>query len=353
MAHVAAEAGVSISAVSRILCGKKIDFFNPDTVKRVVAAAEKLRYRPNRLVRGIQTGQTGLIGVVMPAYDDYYGMVMAGIHDALVEKDSLPVVVWSGADGAGRPGRTELELIHALVDLRVEGIILKPVYDAASDEYLHEITDRRIPLVVVDRALPRVNASFVGSDDETAMVTTLDHLKSLGHRCIVYFGPDTPVSTGVHRLHAFRAYFEHEPDLQSREFLTPEWKPSLQQAASCLQAAPEATAVVAVHDGFARVILEAAAEIGRSVPGDLSVTGHGNLPFARHSTPRLTTIDQHPHEIGMTAARTLLSRIENSEQIHRKTLIPPDLVVRDSTGPMSPVPAQGDQFGGPKICGAT
>ncbi len=346
LAHVAAEAGVSISAVSRILCRKKIDCFNPGTVKRVIAAAEKLRYRPNRLVRGIQTGQTGLIGVVMPAYDEFYGMVMAGIHDALVEKDYLPVVLWSSSDGVGRSGRTELEQIHALVDLRVEGIILKPVYDAASDEYLHEIIDRKIPLVVVDRALPRANASFVGSDDEAAMVATLDYLKSLGHRRIVYFGPDTPVSTGVHRLHSFRAYFERERDLQATEFLTPGWKPSLQQALACLRASPEVTAVVAVHDGFARVILEAAAELGRNVPGDLSVAGHGNLPFARYITPRLTTIDQHPIDIGMTAARTLLSRIENPVQAFCKTLIPPQLLVRDSTAPAARVVASGSRFGG-------
>lgn len=330
---MAAEASVSISAVSRILCGKKIDSFNPGTIKRVNAAAEKLRYRPNRLVRGMQTGQTGLIGVVMPAYDEFYRMVLAGIHDALMEKDRLPVVLWSGTDGLGRPGRTELEQIHSLVDLRVEGIILKPVFDAASDEYLHEILDRKIPLVVVDRALPRVNASFVGSDDEAAMVATLDFLKSQGHRDVVYFGPDTSVSTGSHRLHAFRAYLEHERDMRGREFLSEGWKPSSRDARACLSGLPEVTAVVAVHDGFARVILDAAHRVGRSVPQDISVIGHGNLAFARHIAPRLTTIDQHPHEIGMTAARTLLSHIENPAQPCCKVLIPPQILVRDSVGP--------------------
>jgi LacI family transcriptional regulator len=333
LAQVAAESGVSVSAVSRILAGKKLDTFLPDTVARVKAAAEKFRYRPNRLVRGIQTGRTGLIGVVIPAYNDFYGMVMAGIHDHLAEHDRSPVVLWSAADAVGQQGRTELEQIHSLVDLRVEGIILKPVFDAASDQYMHEIIERNIPLVVVDRALPRVHACFAGSDDDAAMAKLLDFLKSLGHRSIAYCGPATTVSTGVQRLQSFRVFLAQEPSLQGREFLTKEWQMHIGEAEAFLRGAGDVTVVVAVNDWFAHAVCEAAKLLGRRVPQDLSVIGYGNLPFSTYMTPALTTVEQHPYEIGRSAARRLLTRIEKPSESCRKVLIPPDLIVRDSTGP--------------------
>ena len=329
------QAGVSISAVSRILAGKKADTFAKDTVKRVKDAAEQLRYRPNRLVRGMQTGQTGLVGGVIPAYYDFYGLVMAGIHDLLVEHDRHPVVLWSEADSYTQKGRAELEQIHALVDLRVEGIILKPIFEAASDQCLHEIIDRNIPLVVVDRALPRVHACFVGSDDEGGMALTLEFLKSLGHRSILYFGPATTVTTGLHRLQAFRAFMSQESELQAHEFLTKDWTPQSKDASAFLRQTPSVTAVVAVNDNFAHAACQAAEELGISVPQDLSVMGYGNLGFSSFMSPALTTVDQHPYEIGRAAGTRLMSRINNPSESSRKIFLPPDLIVRDSTGPVA------------------
>lgn len=333
LAQIASESNVSVSAVSRILGGKKIDTFSPETVTRVRAAADKLRYRPNRLVRGIQTGRTGLVGVVMPAYSDFYNVVMAGIHDHLVKHDRLPVVLWSGSDAIGEYRRSELEQIHSLVDLRVEGVILKPVFDAASDQYLHELIDRRIPLVVVDRALPRVNACFAGSDDDAGMAKALEFLSSLGHRCIAYFGPETTISTGAQRLQAFRLFMAQELRLRGAECLTKDWQARPEDAFECLQKAREATAIVAVDDMFARAVCDAAKALGRSVPQDLSVIGYGDLATARFGVPALTTICQHPYEIGKSAARRLLARVEDPMESCRKVLIPPDLIVRESTGP--------------------
>lgn len=334
LAEIAVESGVSVSAVSRILGGKKIDTFSPETVERVKAAAEKLRYRPNRLVRGIQTGRTGLVGVVIPAYSDFYNLVMAGIHDHLVKHDRLPVVLWSGSDAIGEYRRSELEQIHSLVDLRVEGVILKPVFDAASDQYLHELIDRKIPLVVVDRALPRVNACFAGSDDDAGMAKALEFLTSLGHRHIAYFGPETTISTGAQRLQAFRLFMAQESGLRGTECLTRNWQARPEDALDCLNRAGEATAIVAVDDLFARTVCDAAKALGRRVPQDLSVIGYGDLAAGRLGVPTLTTIDQHPYEIGKSAARRLLARVEDPMESCRKVLIPPDLTVRESTGPV-------------------
>ena len=191
LTDIARKADVSVSAVSRILAGKRLESFTASTIERVRAIGAEMRYRPNSLIRGIQTGKTGLVGVVGFAHGNFYGEVMTGIHDELITQDRVPIVVWSSVDSPMNKGRTELEQIHALVDLRVEGIILKPVVYGSTDTYFHEILERNIPLVVVDRSLPGTNCCYVGSDDNSGIALIMDHLKELKHRQICFFGADT------------------------------------------------------------------------------------------------------------------------------------------------------------------
>jgi len=322
-----------VSAVSRILAGKNLNHFTSANIERVRAIASELRYRPNRLIRGIQTGKTGLVGVVGLSHSrgDFYGDVLAGIHDELISEDRLPVVIWSNVDSPLERGRSEIEQIHALVDLRVEGIILSPVVYGATDLYFKEILERNIPLVTVDRALPRTHCCFVGSDDEAGMLAVLDHLKALNHRRICFFGADDAVSTGLHRLQAFRNFVSHDKEIEPVEYLLPHWKPTVEDALDCLGKAHRQTAIVAVHDPFAWALYQAAAIKKLRIPEDLSVVGYGNDAISRHVVPSLTTVDQHAYDIGTSAARRLLLRIASSAERPRKVLLPCDLIVRQST----------------------
>ena len=331
--QIASQAGLSVSSVSRILAGKKLHSFSKTNIERVHAIAEECRYRPNLLVQGMQTGRSGMLGVLIPAENEFYSRVIGGIHDVLTENNRVPIVLWSAYDSPLKVGRNELEQIHALVDRRVEGIILKPVFDAASNEYFHEILDRNIPLVTVDRELPKANCCYIGSDDEIGMSAVLDHLAELGHRRIAYYGPTTLVSTGMHRLHRFRAWMSEHPDIAAQEHLVETWWPTMHDAVPLLERRNRPTAIATANDGFAMTVYRAAALKGIRIPHDLSVVGFGNLVFGEETSPRLTTVDQHAYEIGQSAARRVLARITNPAERPRKILIQPDLVVRDSTAP--------------------
>ena len=333
LADIAAKAGVTVSTVSRILAKKKLNTFPLATIERVNSIAKELRYRPNRLVRGIQTGKTGLVGVVMSPDGDFYSSILAGIHDELISEDRLPVVIWSDVDSPLGRGRSELEQIQALVDLRVEGVILRPILHDVSDVYFHEILERKIPLVSVDRALPNAHCGFVGSDDESGMSAILNHLKSLNHKNICFFGPDNDVRTGNHRLLTFRFLTAQEGIFSPLEYLIPHWNPTLEDALDCLDKAPQQTAIVAVNDAFAELIYQAAAVKKIRIPRDLSVVGYGNLSFSKLMHPPLTTVDQHPYDIGVSAARSLHLRMTDQFGRASKILHPSDLIVRESTAP--------------------
>jgi len=315
------------------MAGKMLQNFSEATIQRVRAIAGECRYRPNLLVQGMQTGLSGMLGVLIPTESDFYSRIIAGIHDVLIENNRVPILLWSAHDSLHKIGRSELEQIHALVDRRVEGIILKPVFDAASNEYLHEILDRKIPLVVVDRELPKANCCYVGSDDEVGMRAVLDHLAEMGHRSIAYFGPTTLVSTGMHRLHRFQTWMSEHPEVRPREQLVESWIPNLEEALPLLERKPRPTAIATANDHFAKAVYMAAALKGIRIPDDLSVAGYGNLPLGEMLTPSLTTVDQHPYDIGQGAARRILALIGNQAEQARKILIQPDLIVRESTAP--------------------
>src|SRR5262245_24094021 len=89
---IAREANVSRVTVSLVLAGK--DQTSEETRKRVLEAAKRLRYRPNLLVQGMQTGRTGSVGVIMPVSVYFHGQVAKGVHDELYEENFVPIQLW-------------------------------------------------------------------------------------------------------------------------------------------------------------------------------------------------------------------------------------------------------------------
>src|SRR3954468_24964161 len=89
---IAREANVSRVTVSLVLAGK--DQTSEETRRRVMEVAQRLRYRPNLLVQGMQTGRTFAVGVIMPASMHFHGQVARGVHDELVSNDFVPIQLW-------------------------------------------------------------------------------------------------------------------------------------------------------------------------------------------------------------------------------------------------------------------
>src|SRR5215218_3773910 len=159
---IAREANVSRVTVSLVLAGK--DQTSEETRKRVMEVAQRLRYRPNLLVQGMQTGRTYAVGVIMPASMHFHGQVARGVHDELVANDFVPIQLWADPT-EDLTKATELEQIHRLVDRRVDGVIIWPADVSVPDVHFREIWQRQIPLVTVDRETT-THADHVGTNEE-------------------------------------------------------------------------------------------------------------------------------------------------------------------------------------------
>lgn len=336
--RVAAEAGVSQSTVSLVLAGHKVN--SEETARRVMAAAERLGYRPNLLVRGIQTGKTGTVGILMHPFQFYWGEVLCGIHDILTEKNCLPITLWTahwGTTPRNRFGPGEaLGQIHQLVDRRVDGVILWPPFAQLYQEHLHEFSSRNLPVVTIDHALPeQFNADYVGSDEASGGRMVAEHLYGLGHRRMGHLAAPGGTTWARDRRKAFEEAIAKMKGASLTVLEAPPGMPKLgiEQARQMLSGPERPTAIFAASDLYAKVVYHAAMEKGLRIPEDLSVVGFSDDDFAEEMMPPLTTVHQPAYEIGKRAAEIVLARSGGKiKGKGRHEDLPVELVVRKSTG---------------------
>lgn len=317
MADVARAAGVSVPTASLILSGKG-ERYSRATQKRVLASAEKLGWRPNALVKGIQSGKTRMIGVLVPPYDSYYTQVLAGIHLELAENDYMPITLWIGQneDNFFHSEATDdgLQQIYRLIDRRVEGFILWPVVASTYAGHFKEWMDRDLPAVVIDAELPGGMADSVETDEKQGGQLVAEHLFGLGHRRIAVLSRESgnaedwavqrtdAVVSELKKLGAECRVWKSAENLDCQfgaacEIFNDDFKP---------------TAIFCITDALASVVYSAAAEKNISIPDDISVMGYADLKASETLRPALTTIRQKPVEIGRASVMQLLARIRGT-----------------------------------------
>lgn len=329
---IAAATSLTEATVSRVLRG--LGQWSPETRQRVFHAAAQLKYRPNMLVQGIQTGRTQTIGVLLPIADDFFGRIFTGLHDALVQLEQVPILLWcqdqlapSNQQPAHRP--TELAQIHRLIDRRVDGVILRPVDDAVSDEYLRAVWERNIPLVTIDRELEHTHADFVGVDDHGIGREAARCLIGHGHRRLGHVaGPDS-VTTARHRREGFEAAAA-EAGVIRETLVDPKFGHARDIIADLLRRPDRPTAIFAANDQIAFNVMHVAREMGLTIPRDLSLIGCGNLRASMAVYPELTTFDQHPEQVGARSVDLLQQRLLRPDLPPRRLRLAAEMIERGS-----------------------
>ena len=346
MRDVAKEAGVTITTVSRVLGGPSKH--SESTRQKVIETAERLKYRPNALVRGMQTGKTGTIGVMLSSYSGFQQMVIAGIHDELATHNNIMLLGWNGHSLNDHADKREKEIIFQLVDRQVEGVILRPSSEEFEKSYFEEIISRDIPLIVVDRELDHLETDFVGSDNALAGQLAAEHLLELGHRQLLYLGVGDQVKTNRERQASFIQHIEqYEGATCASLQIDPQFKGFSQnddkkyarfksELNKQLERPNRPTAIFCFNDHLANEIGPLIEASGLSIPKDISLMGCGNIPDT-NPYPLLTTMEQHPTSIGQIAAQLCLDRANGGKEAPlQRRIIAPELIVRKSTGPCPP-----------------
>ncbi len=327
---IADATGLALATVSRILRGR--DQCSEATRQRVLTVAEQLKYRPNLLVQGLQTGRTRTIGVLMQVRE-FPARIIEGIHDELVAADHVPIILWPRIVYSPDEPTNDLEQLHRLIDRRVDAVILYPADDRVADDYLHEVWDRGLPLVTVDRELEHTHADFVGTDDRLGGRLAAEHLLDLGHRHFGIVAGPPQVTTARHRQEGFAAAVATCPDATLHVVHDSSYTVGYPAALELLRQFPRPTALFADNDYQAEGVYRAAADMQLHIPHDLSVVGFADLRHAPYLQPPLTTLRQFPEQIGQRAARLVLDRLDGelSDPAPQRHRLAPQLIVRHST----------------------
>jgi LacI family transcriptional regulator len=334
--------GVHKSTVSRAMDPARRHLIGADLLQRVDAAVRDLAYRPNHAAAALSTGRSRTIGVLLPDITNpVFPPIVRGIEDALDAEGYFALL----ANTAGREGAAQSALDRMQAQ-RVEGLLVATA--VRNDAWLDGVHRSGTPIVLVNRTEGRGTLPAVISDDMLGMRLAVDHLVALGHQRIAHLAGPAALSTGLARRLGFEqamqshglapaamaqatAYAIDAGDVAMQALL--EQTPRVMQPKSRRGPAPW-TAVVAANDLIALGALQALKRAGLSVPADVSLIGHNDMPLLDYVTPPLTSVRIQHYEMGFRAARLLLDMLAGAPGSFEATvMLRPQLITRSSTAP--------------------
>jgi DNA-binding LacI/PurR family transcriptional regulator len=325
---VAARAGVSPAAVSKVL--RNAYGLSDEMRQRVTASMRELNYRPQLAARGLR-GSTYTLGVLLPDIrNPFFPDILDGIVATLSLSDYQPLL-------GVRPSAelTERGVVETMLDRKVDGfIMIAPLLDHA----FLETVARQVPLVIIGRHDRDGGFDTINNDDEMGARLVVEHLVSLGHKRISYFGLEiSEVGETNPAVFRHRGYVNAMTEHGLGEFVAVSNSSKRhgavgdgKRAAEILANAGRPTAIFAWTDSVAIATMAVASGLGLKVPQHLSVVGYDNAPIGALPQLSLTSIDQSAHHLGARSTALLMERIDGrSDEVHE--VVAPRLEIRGST----------------------
>ena len=298
------------------------------TRDRVFEAARKFHYRPNYFARSLRNSRSMSVGVIVPDLSDgYFPVVMSAIEKRLLKAHYFYVT----ASHYRRPELVE-EYSRRLMERAVDGLLL---LDTPAQIQVPA------PAVAVSSHNPAPGVTNVVLDHDEAARLALTHLAKLGHERIAFMQGAQGITDAKYRWKSILSVAKEmgiavKPELcvqleETRQ--TPEAGYHVMEG--LLKRTREFTAVFCFNDISALGAMRAIMDAGLRVPEDMSVVGFDDIITAAYCKPSLTTVKQPLQEMGARAAQVLLDRIANpSQEWPAEIVMEPELVVRESTGPV-------------------
>jgi LacI family transcriptional regulator, galactose operon repressor len=324
LATIAAEAGVSLPTVSKVVNGRR------DVAPATRALVERLLDEHHYTRAGTRRNRrSGLVDLVFNGLDSPWAVEILRGVEAWGSAHETGVAVSAVRHGNARPA----SWTSGLASHDTDGVIL--VMSEFGGGQLEQLHEARIPLVVIDPVNPPPpDVPSVGATNWAGGLAATEHLLSLGHRRIgAITGPGdylcSRARTDGYRSALDRAGIGFDPALvRTGDF---EHEGGFVRGGELLDGADPPSAIFAGSDQQAFGLYEAARQRGLRVPQDLSVVGFDDLPVARWLSPPLTTVRQPLAEMGRAAAQMLDELIDGVPLRTNRVELSTELMVREST----------------------
>jgi DNA-binding LacI/PurR family transcriptional regulator len=330
---VAAAAGLSVGTASNALNGSPL--VRPETRARVLEAAQRLDYVPDRNATRLRHGRSECIVVAgrYPPLDEanFYALVVRGITGVLEEHGYTMRLVGLGDEvtrTATRKGQR-----RPLSAQDVDGIIVLNWQQPARLERLRAVG---VPVVAVDTSGAHPDVLSVDNDDRGGVASGVAYLVGLGHRRIAFLNESLASQFGREAFAGYlQAFEEHRLTvapwlLRTSDFTIAGGRRAM---AEILIGNDLPTAVFAVDDLTAVGAMQAILEAGLRIPDDISVVGMDDIPLAASVRPALTTVRIELEELGRRGTELLMQVIDGTTPSPGRMVLPTRLVIRDSAAP--------------------
>ncbi|MBW3636458.1 MAG: LacI family transcriptional regulator [Armatimonadetes bacterium] len=340
MKDIAAKTGLARTTVSYVLNGRTDGVRIPEqTRQRILDVASEMGYRRNELARAMVTGKHRLLGFLttQPTQEaEFKSRILSGAVEEATEQGYGIKVIYLPTE------MMSPDALEQCIEWRLAGLLaLVPHPSVLSALHSDLVEGGDMKVAVVEGADPHPGALNVCSDDAYGIGLALDHLIDLGHRHIGFLSSREGDDVGTVRETHFRDLCRQKGLPLPPAFIDyGDWQDLEANRSATLRLlglSPRPTALICSGDPAAMVAISTARSMGLKTPQDVSVIGFGDYSLSPFSDPPLTTIAQPFREVGRAAVRSLLERIEDPSREYGgqpcSILLPPTLVVRDSTSP--------------------
>jgi DNA-binding LacI/PurR family transcriptional regulator len=345
---VAKRAGVSIATVSYVLNNTYGEVISEQAKARVRTAVRALNYYRAAAAVSLATRRTRNIGIILGTNQNdvanpFYSFVIRGILYEAMTRDYN--VLFTYIESKYRGAR---DLPKVIREANVSGVLF---VGRVSRAVLSDIKALGIAVVAIDHH-PRVKqVASIQIDNAGGGKLAARHFLDLGHESLAFVGHVEGISSIVQRGEGFSKALKHwgsehrnHVEVVPCDVLT--FHDGHRRSLDLLQRNGDVTAIFCANDEVAAGVLKAAHELGRDVPGDLSVIGFDDIIMANYTDPPLTTVNVGKEQMGKSAVTRLLDMIEGRRFDTGEDVVAAELVVRSSTGPRRAPPKRISRVGG-------
>lgn len=322
---VARLAKVSITTVSRVI--NKIPTVSEENRIQVLEAIKQLKFQPSVIAQRLATGKSNVVALVIPRYEgifySFYALELIKGIGTLCEALKLDLLLHL------TDSRTPLNLRG------VGGIIFADLI--GNRQQLEEALKQRIPCIVINNLVEDLEVSCIAVDNTGAAEEVVDYLISLGHKRIAHIAGDLVTQAAAQRLEGYKRALEKNNIAVRQDYIfkTDYSRGQARQAAGeLIKMDKPASAVFVASDSMALEVMAVARELGKSIPGDLSIVGFDDNPSSLYGPVALTTVRQPLIKMAEESVKTLNLLITQKQKAKIKRIVlPTELVIRESCSP--------------------
>ncbi|MES2240363.1 MAG: LacI family DNA-binding transcriptional regulator [Bacteroidota bacterium] len=331
--EIANKLGISITTVSKAL--KNYPDVSKKTKKAVIELAHNLHYTPNSFAVNLRTKESKTIGLIIPeVVHHFFSNVINAIIDE-AEKNGYLVIILQSNESI----ELERKQVELLINKRVDGILISLSNESNNDKHIQEIINRNIPFVMFDKISKLSKCSKVIIDDQKAAFDAVQHLIDNGCRKIAHIrGPLNPQNS-IDRFIGYKKALEKNNItfdsklVYSCEHVT--FQEGYDFAKQIIDEHSDIDGIFTITDLVAVGVLSYLNDHGIKIPEKVAVIGFSNWFMSQVVTPKLSTVDQPSHEMGLKAFNLLLEEInyhKEDKKIEPKTIVlETSIIARESS----------------------